>query len=173
MLMFSRSQIYNSKLYKRQWYASNPNCIWLNHNELVTFGGPHHPCRVVRVSFDRDPRRPTAYHMALARSVGTFRNMLLTSPPIMTVKVYSLNKDMAAILGQTRLSSLFGEVDMRLTIWRFLQHCSWFQEPKCLWPNGGDNWVVLAKTVDEITGHEMLEILRSNFEDLHKSLFLP
>lgn len=32
--------------------------------------------------------------------------------------------------------------------------------------------MVLAKTVDEITGYEMLETLDSKFEALHEALFL-
>jgi hypothetical protein len=36
----------------------------------------------------------------------------------------------------------------------------------------GEKLAVLAKTVDEITGYEMLKILESEYEDLDDGLFI-
>ena len=108
-------------------------------------------------------------YIQLESSKGLFKEMLFTHPPMKLVyrahrgNFKPTEPKKSALTIKTLIRDCIGDQGRNTTARYNLPHVGLI---------GGNSILLLARTVDEITGYEMLEILDSELEALDKKLFL-
>ena len=116
-------------------------------------------CFASNNAFDRD----AGSHSVVG--VGKVRDMLLTQPPVRELILVTVSQRLG--------STLSCGVDHRgLVFSHLIEAILRSEKDSSLEVRGASMWSVLSKTVDELTGHEMLKILGSSIAELDDATFL-
>ncbi|KXT05310.1 hypothetical protein AC578_11104 [Pseudocercospora eumusae] len=133
-------------LYCEQWYFGKENGLYLGLNEVFTLEMGEEQERVLHFESDHDDKSDLVSE--LRKSTSSFKRMMITSPPVM-----ELNIDDNAVKAQSDSGLTLDDLlDSALTLSGVDENENDFEI------EGGEACRVMAKTVDEITGWEMLRI---------------
>ncbi|KAF7195686.1 hypothetical protein HII31_03004 [Pseudocercospora fuligena] len=134
------------ELYCKQWYHEKENGLYLGLNEVFTLGMDERQERILHFESDHDDKSDLVSE--LEKSTSSFKRMLITSPPVI-----ELNIDDNTVESQSDSGLTIDDLlDSALALSGVDENENDFEI------EGGEACRVLAKTVDEITGWEMLRI---------------
>ncbi|KAK3709603.1 hypothetical protein LTR37_010824 [Vermiconidia calcicola] len=126
------------------------------------------PCSV----FEYDPLggRYASARSLVQESQGSFKNMLATQPSVVLPPNSILT---FGTRGNTQEDQQASDGLNALTYGRLVERAGsvFGHSQRSFALHGGDKWAVLKKTVDEITGYEMLQTLAGGYAGSDKSLF--
>lgn len=148
-------------LYNRQWYEPKIGGLVLNVGETVAYIDATPGSQHILLSF------PNSFFYQ-HRFNGLYKNMLLTQPPM---------KDLNLRTPENKIE-ITGFCKGNLTICKLIKgflaksEVNYGAYSEVIEFQGGHKFALLAKTVDEITGYEMLEILASDPDKLDPNLFI-
>ncbi|KXS95648.1 hypothetical protein AC579_10567 [Pseudocercospora musae] len=134
------------ELYRKQWYHAKENGLYLGLNEVFTLAMGEEEERILHFESDHDDKSDLV--SKLRKSTSSFRRMMITSPPIIELSIDDNSVESQSDSGLT-IDDL---LDAALALSGVDENENDFEI------EGGEACRVLAKTVDEITGWEMLRI---------------
>lgn len=145
----------------RRGMAVRRSGLYLKRDETLAFSGWIHPCHNFTV---KGPWKSVQeLEEMMAHTGGNFQRMLLTYPPVQSLTISVLRKEAQEYSAVDEQAGMkFGELVMH-SAGHLAKH-----DGGTTWVvvEGGESWQVLKRSVDEVTGWEMLWMLDSQNEEL-------